>query len=163
MKPLNETEMLSRMAAYCSTAERCIQDVQKKIQPAGLSPEVNARIIATLVKEKFIDETRYARSFINDKLRFNKWGRIKIAYELNKKNIPPAISTKALRAIDETVYLSNLLTLLKEKKKTIRDKDGQEIFIKLLRFASGRGFENKEVIQCLRQLFKGNDYADDLP
>ena len=88
MEQITEAEMLRRAAAYCSTAERCIQDVQKKIKAAGLTQEEGERIIARLLQEKFIDEHRFARYFVNDKLRFNKWGRIKIAYELQKKNIP---------------------------------------------------------------------------
>ena len=73
MEQITEPEMLRRAAAYCSTAERCIQDVQKKIKAAGLSQEEGERIIARLLQEKFIDEHRFARYFVNDKLRFNKW------------------------------------------------------------------------------------------
>ena len=89
MKEITEPEMLHRAAAYCSTAERCIQDVQKKIDAAGLPPDASERIIARLLKERFIDESRYTRFFVNDKLRFNKWGRVKIGYELYKKKSPP--------------------------------------------------------------------------
>ena len=96
--------MLRRAAAYCSTAEHCIQDVQKKIKAAGLSQEEGERIIARLLQEKFIDEHRFARYFVNDKLRFNKWGRIKIAYELQKRNIPAPIRSEALEGIDEKEY-----------------------------------------------------------
>ena len=78
MKEITEPEMLHRAAAYCSAAERCIQDVQKKIDAAGLPPDASERIIARLLKERFIDESRYTRFFVNDKLRFNKWGREKI-------------------------------------------------------------------------------------
>lgn len=46
MKQLNEAEMLHRAAAYCSTAERCIQDIEKKIKAAGLSQEENDRILS---------------------------------------------------------------------------------------------------------------------
>ena len=55
MKEITEPEMLHRAAAYCSTAERCIQDVQKKIDAAGLPPDASERIIARLLKERFID------------------------------------------------------------------------------------------------------------
>lgn len=41
------------------------------------SPDASERIIARLLKERFIDESRYTRFFVNDKLRFNKWGRDK--------------------------------------------------------------------------------------
>lgn len=153
--------MLRRAAAYCSTAERCIQDVQKKIKAAGLTLEEGERIIARLLQEKFIDEHRFARYFVNDKFRFNKWGRIKIAYELQKRNIPAAIRTEALEGIDETEYAHILQSLLKAKKKSTKGKDDRDIYIKLLRFAAGRGFENREVSRCLKQLFNGNDYEED--
>ena len=135
MEQITESEMLRRAAAYCSTAEHCIQDVQKKIKAAGLSQEEGERIIARLLQEKFIDEHRFARYFVNDKLRFNKWGRIKIAYELQKRNIPAPIRSEG--------------------------KDERDIYIKLLRFAAGRGFESRETSRCLKQLFNGNDYEED--
>lgn len=64
MKEITEPEMLHRAAAYCSAAERCIQDVQKKIDAAGLPPDASERIIARLLKERFIDESRYTRFFV---------------------------------------------------------------------------------------------------
>ena len=161
MKSQNESEMMHRMAAYCSTAERCIQDVQKKMQTAGTTPEAARRIVAGLIKEKFIDENRFARCFVSDKLRFNRWGRIRINFELGRKNIPPAICREALENIDESTYSSILLALLEEKKKTVRGKDEQEIFVKLLRFAAGRGFESRETMHCLRRLYKGNEGVDE--
>jgi len=162
MKTPSESEMLRRMAAYCSTAERCIQDVEKKIQVAGLAAEEVERIIARLVSEKFIDEARFARSFVNDKLKFNAWGRVKIAYELSRKRLPSPICREALENIDEAAYLSTLLRILKEKKKTLKGQNEQEDYAKLLRFAAGRGFESRETNQCLRQLCKGIDYADNM-
>lgn len=161
MEQMTEAEMLHRAAAYCSAAERCIYDVEKKIKAAGLSPEESERIISRLISEKFIDESRFARYFVADKLRFNKWGRIKIAYELRNKNIPASIRTEALEAIDENEYEDILLSLLRAKKKSVKGKDERDIFTKLLRFAAGRGFESGEAIRCLKQIFNGNDYEED--
>lgn len=153
--------MLHRMAAYCSTAERCRQDVQKKTKEAGLSADAAERIISRLQKERFIDEARFAGSFVNDKLRFNKWGRIKIAYELGKRDIPPDVKQKALDGIAETEYQSVLVSLLKEKKKTIKARDERELFYKLMRFASGRGFESEDIFSCLRNILNTHEYPGD--
>lgn len=161
MKQLSEPEMLHRAAAYCSAAERCIQDVEKKIKAAGLTGEESDRIIARLLKERFIDESRFARYFVNDKLRFNKWGRIKISYELQRKGIPADIRAEALAGIDEKEYQDILSSLLKSKKKTTRGKDERDVYTKLLRFAAGRGFEGRDANRCLKQLFNGNDYDED--
>ncbi len=151
MKQLTETEMLQRAAAYCSVAERCKQDVEKKIVAAGFPQKVADRILEHLVKEKFIDEARFCRSFVNDKLRFNKWGRIRLEYELKMRNIPKDLICDVLSGIDETLYLDILHTLLKDKRRTVKGKDNRDIYYKLLRFAAGRGFENELVMQCLHE------------
>jgi regulatory protein len=161
MKQQSESELLHKMAAWCSLAERCLQDVQTKLTATGLPPDAQERIIARLLKEKFIDESRFACSFVNDKLRFNKWGRVKIAYELNKRKIAPAIRTEALERIDEQTYQDILLAVLKAKKKTVKGATDRDVFTKLLRFAAGRGFESKETLSCLRLLCKGNDYEEE--
>lgn len=161
MKELTEPEMLHRMAAYCSAAERCIDDVQKKIAAAGLDEAAAERIIARLIKEKFLDESRFCKSFVNDKLRFNKWGRIKIGYELQRRHILSDLRAEALGGIDEEAYEDTLYELLKAKKKTVKSKDRRDLYYKLLRFAAGRGFESQVAGQCLRRLLS-TDYVDDL-
>lgn len=157
MKQLTEEELLHRAAAYCSGVERCRQDVEKKIAAAGLPPEATARIIQRLVDERFIDEARFCRSFVNDKLRFNKWGRIRIGYELRQRQIPKALIAEALEAIDEAAYREILKTLLKDKRRSVKAKDKRDLFSKLLRFAAGRGFESESIIKCLQEL---GDYEE---
>lgn len=161
MKELTEPEMLHRMAAYCSAAERCIDDVHKKVTEAGLDQAAAERITARLINEKFLDESRFCRSFVNDKLRFNKWGRIKIGYELQRRHIPAALRAEALSHIDEEEYEAILYELLKAKKKSVKSKDRRDLYYKLLRFAAGRGFESQVAGQCLKRLMP-TDYADDL-
>lgn len=147
----SEPEMLHRMAAYCSSAERCINDVEKKLKAADLPQEACKRIISHLLKEKFIDEHRFCRSFIHDKLRFNKWGRIKINYELKMRNISPDIYQDMLDNLDTEEYREVLSDLLRSKKKSVKGKDNRDIHQKLIRFAAGRGFENKEIFRCLKE------------
>ena len=153
MKPRNESEILHLAASYCSTAERCIQDVRMKIVSAGATPEMEGRIIDRLLKEKFIDETRYCRCFVNDKFRFNRWGRIKIGYELRQKNIDSANISETIGRIDEETYKSALFALLKDKKRTTKGQTEQDIFNKLYRFAISRGFESNLTVQQLKKLF----------
>ncbi len=162
MKEITEEEMLRKAAAYCAEAERCRGDVEKKIARAGLEAEAAERILARLEKEGFIDDERYCRFFVNDKLRFNKWGRMKIALELRKKGIPAATYENALRNIDEEEYILTLTQLLRSKKRTTRGKDARECYYKLLRFAAGRGFEPALAGKCLRDILGGEDYEENL-
>lgn len=151
-KERSEAEMLHRMAAYCSSAERCCQDVERKLMAAGLSDEVTGTILARLVEEKFIDEARFCRSFVNDKFRFNKWGRVKIGSELRKRAIPSVCVNESLDTIDENEYISILKSLLISKKKTVKGKTEREITRKLFSFALGRGFTTQEIYTVLPQI-----------
>jgi len=162
MKQRSEPELLHLAAAYCSTAERCIQEVQKKIISQGGTPEISKRIISYLIKEKFIDESRYSRSFVNDKFRFNQWGRIRISYELQKKGIASQLFADALDNINEEEYMETLSKLLINKKRSTKGHSEQDIFNKLYRFAAGRGFESQIIIKCLKPLFKQHYDAGDL-
>ncbi|MDR0995669.1 MAG: RecX family transcriptional regulator, partial [Tannerella sp.] len=123
MKAMTEADMLKRMAAYCSSAERCRQDVEKKILTAGLPPEASERILRRLGEEGFLDERRFARSFVSDKFRFNKWGRRRIAYELAQKGIASEVAGEALDAIGPEAYKALLYDLLEAKKKTLKGED----------------------------------------
>ncbi|MDR1723178.1 MAG: RecX family transcriptional regulator [Tannerella sp.] len=156
-----ESEVLNSLARYCSQAERCVFDLHRKIREAELPEDAETRIIERLVEEKFVDDARYARSFVNDKYRFNHWGRIKIVYELKIRNISPELYTEAINLINEDEYMAILEELLRSKKRAVKGRDGRDIFAKLLRFASSRGYEPSLIISTLKKILKDIDYEED--
>ena len=154
----SESEMLNTMARFCSQAERCLSDVRQKIKADGLSEDAEKRIVDRLIKEKFVDEERFCRSFVNDKFKFNHWGRIKICYELKKRNIRSDIYNDAIYSIDEAEYISVLTDMLKNKSRTVKGRSPQDIFQKLCRYASAKGFEMPVIINTLKSIIKNADY-----
>lgn len=161
MKNLTESEVLHRMASYCSMKEYCTQDIRKKIDATGLSPEECDRIINRLCSEKFLNEERFTRAYIKDKLRFSKWGRIKIKYELRKKDIPSSLIEALLDETEESAYQTLLKDILIQKKKSTKGKSPQDIYSKLFRFAAGRGFESHLISSCLKTILNTDpDEAD---
>ena len=80
---LTDEEALNRVASYCSTAEHCRAEINEKLQRWGIAYDTIARILDRLESEKFIDDERFCRAFVNDKFRFAKWGKMKIAQGRN--------------------------------------------------------------------------------
>lgn len=153
MKTFTPAEALHKAAAWCSKSEHCISEIKEKLRQWGIAPEDGETIITRLLKEKFIDEERYCRSFINDKYKYNRWGRIKIGYALRMKRIPDATVYDAMdEVIDEDIYMDNLTDLLKEKSKSVRGANKAEVSAKLYRFAAGRGFDSSEIGKALKTL-----------
>ena len=151
MKEYSEAEALNKAAAYCTLCERCISEVAGKLTSWGINYTQQRRIIERLIDEKFIDEKRYCTAFVNDKLRFNHWGRIKIAAKLKEKRIATHEISEALSAIDEEEYSATLHKLLINKQKELKKESNEQMTKKkILRFAISRGFEYPLIIKQLK-------------
>lgn len=134
---------------YCSRSEHCVLDVLNKLYAAGLGEEESDEIVQCLVAQGYIDEQRYANAFVNDKFRFNKWGKLKIGHALRQKKIPTVVIQIALETLDEDAYSHVLLQLIEAKKKTVKGTAAQQKAA-VMRFAVSRGFELDLVLRLLR-------------
>lgn len=140
----------SKAAALCSRAEKCSSDIFKKIIDWGADEDLANEVLQKLIEEKFVDDSRYASFFVKDKFRFNKWGKIKIAFMLKQKHISGNIINDALAEIDEEEYSSVLKKLLEEKSKSIKAINQYDKKAKLMRFTQGRGFELDKILQQIQ-------------
>jgi len=148
-KEMTEQEAYLQLAALCAQAEHCQQEMRDKMRRWELDETVQNRIITRLVKERYIDDERYARAFVKDKIRYNKWGRRKVQQALWLKHIDSDIQQRVLDDIDEKEFLDVLRPLLKQKRKSIKAASDYELNQKLVRFALGRGFGFNIIRQCL--------------
>lgn len=57
---------------------------------------VVAEIVGRLVREKFVDDRRFAAAFVRDKLKFNGWGKQKIVYKMRSLGVDNAIISEAI-------------------------------------------------------------------
>ena len=148
-KEMNEQEAYLQLAALCAQAEHCEQEMRDKMKRWELDEMVQNRVINRLTEERYIDNERYARAFVKDKIRYNKWGRRKVQQALWMKRIDTDIKQRVLDEIDEKEYLDVLRPLLKQKRKSIKAENDYELNQKLVRFALSRGFTFDIIRQCL--------------
>ena len=131
-----------RAMKMCSCREYCRKEVLDRLIKWGCTSSEARDIVDYLVAHFFIDESRYAQAFVNDKLRIGKWGRKKIAYHLRLQNIDKEIIADMFSAIDENEYLQMMIDVLQKKFKTMRLRENIfETKANLYRFAASRGFE----------------------
>lgn len=137
------------MKRACSHKEYAPSDIARKLERMDFSVEVTDKIIDRLKKEGYINEKRYIRSFIHDKLLFNKWGKKKIALSLIRKQLPRELIDEAFLELPDDSFGKSLLPLLEKKWKTIKGRSEFERRGKLIGFALGKGFSMNEVMDCL--------------
>ena len=162
-KEMTEQEAYLQLAALCAQAEHCQQEMRDKMRRWELDETTQNRIVARLIKERYIDDERFARAFVKDKIRYNKWGRRKVQQALWLKHIDSDIQQRVLDEIDEKEYLDVLRPLLKQKRKSIKAESDYELNQKLVRFALGRGFGFDIIRQCLDvsdEMEETEEYSD---
>ena len=148
-KEMTEQEAFLQLASLCANAEHCQHEMLEKMRKWELTEAVQARVMARLVKERYVDDERYARAFVKDKIRYNNWGRRKVQQALWLKRIDDDVQQTVLDEISDEEYLKVLKPLLKLKNKSIKAESDYERNQKLVRFALGRGFTFDLIRQCV--------------
>lgn len=148
-KEMTEQEAYLQLAALCAQAEHCQHEMLEKMKKWELPEAVQSRVMARLIKERYVDDKRYAQAFVKDKIRYNKWGRRKVQQALWMKRIDDDIQQIVLNEISDEEYQKVLRPLLKQKSKSIKADSDYERNQKLVRFALGRGFTFDIIRLCM--------------
>jgi regulatory protein len=144
-------EIHSKMAALCSRSEQCSTDIRKKIIAAGLDADAAEQIIQKLKKDNFINDERYVSSYIAEKFRINKWGKVKMRYYLRMKGLDDSLIQNGLDEMDDEKYCDVLIKTLKEKARQVKKKNKFEKMGQVIRFAQNRGFEPELIHRYLSE------------
>ena len=148
-KEITEQQALSRLMALCARGEHSSGEMLQKMRLWGLADEAQARIMERLTKNRFVDDERFARAFVNDKIKYNQWGRRKIEQALWAKGVDHDVQQRVLDAVDNEEYIKVLRPLLRSKERSITARNEFERQMKLIRFAQSRGFSMAEIEKCL--------------
>ncbi|HEV3324504.1 MAG TPA: regulatory protein RecX [Puia sp.] len=105
---LSREQALQKARHYCGYQDRCHQEVKEKLYSLGLRKQDVETTIATLIEEDYLSEERFAVGFASGHFRLKQWGRIKIRYELKKKQVGEYCINKALALIEEDEYAQTL-------------------------------------------------------
>ena len=150
---MDQEKALNAVARQCSRKEMCSNDIRKKLERWEVPAEAIEKIILFLQNHQFIDDTRYAKIYAEDKFHFNHWGKQKIFQMLKQKGIASDIIEEALKHITSEAYNESCVEILKQKYRAITETDPYKVRGKLTRFAICRGFDYDTVKRSLDQLF----------
>jgi regulatory protein len=132
--------ILSKARSYCAFQERCISEVAGKLREWKVGQKRAEEIMEQLIREDYLNEERFARSFAGGKFRINHWGKTKIIYELEKRQVPDLIIQIGLEEIDDEEYTETLKEILQRKNRELREPDPFKRKQKLIAFAVQKGY-----------------------
>ena len=151
-KYISKDDALLKLQAYCAYQDRCHSEVRSKLLDLGIYGDDLEEIIVALIEENFLNEERFARSYARGKFRIKQWGRLRIRRELKFRKISDYCIRKAMEEIEEDDYRETLKQVILKKKKLTKETDPYKMRVKLIRYASGRGFEIEVIKEVIREI-----------
>lgn len=142
-----------KLESWCAYQDRCEFDVRKKIATYRLETEEIEKLVSYLKDTQFLDNERFAESFVSGKVKIKRWGRNKIKAELQKKRLSSTLLRNALYAIDEEIYAANLSALLQKKHNSLeKETDPWKKKQKVFQFLASKGYELDLIQDAYRAL-----------
>lgn len=154
VKTYTVAEAKQKLENYCAYQERCHQEVRRKLRSMGMIPLAIDDIMVHLIKNNFLNEERFARSFARGKFRIKKWGRIRIERELKARGLSDYTIEAGLDEIDEDEYMDTFETLAEKKYATIKDTNPYKAKTKLANYLLYRGWETDLVYEKINELYE---------
>ncbi|WP_290698271.1 RecX family transcriptional regulator, partial [Lacinutrix sp.] len=147
-------EARKKLEHYCAYQERCHKEVRQKLRDLNMIPEATDIIIVHLLEHNFLNEERFAKTFVRGKFRIKKWGRYRLTLELKKKDISKINLNLALSEIDEVEYIDVFNALAEKKANMILETNKLKKKKKLIDYLLYRGWESYLVYAKVSELIK---------
>ncbi|WOD44895.1 regulatory protein RecX [Hwangdonia lutea] len=147
-------EATKKLEHYCAYQERCHQDVRQKLEGMHMIPEAIDVIIVHLLKHNYLNEARFAKTFVSGKFRIKGWGRRRLTFELKKKDISKVNINQALNAIENEEYIEVFNSLAEKKANAIKETNIFKKRKKLIDYLLYRGWESALVYEKANEIIK---------
>ena len=143
--------IIEKIQSYCLYQERCIKEVKNKLFSLKVSSKSANDIIEYLIDNDYLNDERYAKMFIQGKLRIKKWGRIKLKYELRLKGIDIKIINKHINQINEEDYIKYFNEFSTNKINFLKGSKDQKKR-SFINYFTYRGWENSLIYEKLKDI-----------
>jgi regulatory protein len=145
-------EIQQKIAQYCVYQDRCHKEVEEKIRSYDLIPEAREMILLNLMKDNFLNEERFSKSFARGKFRIKHWGKNRIVNELKMRDISSYNIKNALKEIDEKEYIKTIYTITENRNNVISESNIYKRKKKLIDFLLRKGYETDLIFKTVDEV-----------
>ena len=154
-------QALAALMRLCARAEKSQEDARRLMRGWGVAEKDAEQVLARLVRDRFIDDSRYAEAFVREKLRLSGWGEYKIRTALQRKRIDRALIDAALAEADRSGMDERLRRQLERKARTAKYTTQYELKTKLIRYGLSLGYDYETVVEAASGLVTDTETCDE--
>ena len=151
-KDLTNKQIEGKLQYYCSYQDRCHKEVIEKLKTFNIKSNESNEIISNLIKDNYLNESRFSENFVRGKFKIKNWGKVRIVRELKQRNISSYNINLGLKEIDSQEYqnkfdeiFKNKLSSLDNLNKTIKKK-------KIISYLLYRGWESNLIYSKINEI-----------
>lgn len=148
---LTYEEALDKLQRYCVYQDRCHQEVRTKLLELKVYGDKLEEVMSALIEENFLNEERFARSYVRGKYKIKRWGKSKILLELKRRKISAYCIKKGMSEIEEDVYLENIQYSLRKYAMQYAKNQDYVRRQKILQACQRRGYT---IAECMPHIDK---------
>ncbi|MDC8098909.1 regulatory protein RecX [Chryseobacterium rhizosphaerae] len=138
-------EIKMKLVNYCVYQDRCHAEVEQKMREFLLIEEAKEEIILYLLKENYLNEERFTRSYIRGKFYIKHWGKNKIKLNLKQKQISEKLINMCFDEIYEDDYVKTITRIYEDyfsKQTGLKEYQRKS---KTIKYLMSRGFEYEKI------------------
>jgi regulatory protein len=145
----------------CARAEKSEGDARRLMRGWGVAEKDAEQVLGRLVRDRFIDDSRYAEAFVREKLRLSGWGEYKIRTALQRKGVSKERIDAALSQADRPAMGERLAQQLERKARTVKYTSQYELKTKLIRYGLSLGYDYEAVMDAASAMVRETDTCND--
>ena len=154
-------QALAALMRLCARAEKSQEDARRLMRGWGVAEKDAEQVLGRLVRDRFIDDSRYAEAFVREKLRLSGWGEYKIRTALQRKGVSKERIDAALSQADRPAMGERLAQQLERKARTVKYTSQYELKTKLIRYGLSLGYDYEAVMDAASAMVRETDTCND--
>ena len=151
-KDLTTKQIESKLQYYCSYQDRCHKEVIEKLKTFNIKSNESNEIISNLIKDNYLNESRFSENFVRGKFKIKNWGKVRIVRELKQRNISRYNINLGLKEIDSQEYQNKLDEIFKNKLSSLNNLNKTIIKKKIISYLLYRGWESNLIYSKINEI-----------
>ena len=134
---------------YIDRRLRSINELRDYLKNKEEDTIIIEEVIDKLIDYKYLDDDRFTKAFIKDKLNFTNWGDYKIKNELKRLGVNEEIIYNNMSNIDDNIYYERINKIINKDISTNKKYNGIKLKNKIYNHLLTLGYSKEKVISII--------------
>ena len=134
---------------YIDRRLRSIKELKEYFKNKEEDTTIIEEVIDKLIDNKYLDDDRFTKAFIKDKLNFTNWGDYKIKNELKRLGVNEEIIYNNMINIDDNIYYERINKIIDKDISTNKKYNGIKLKNKIYNHLLTLGYSKEKVISII--------------